>query len=266
MNFFETELVFIPREGEARQATRGFGKATDREAFTKAPSESLGIRLRLGDRPLVYNLSELARLSGKSHNANLSIDQDFYLIVHAISATRTQGRAKVEELQYFASATEPANLQTIDLVPKTRFNQLMNASLHLEGALDLFGEMLLDVPSALADQLMDQQLDLGPGLRLELSASARFIGRFTYSLQVPVVQASGVGSGTCCWVLRPNEEKTPLLGDQLLVQSIAVPKGTKTIRYVISGRVKADKGVFWKRQEMSTPEYEVEVKLTENTF
>jgi hypothetical protein len=261
MNYIETELVFVPQLAPGKTASKSLGKAPGNKDTNETPAELLGIRLRLGNQPLVYNLEELARRSGKPRASASSSGQDYYLVVHAISAVRTQGRAKVDELQYFAVASEPSSLQSIDLIPKTRFNQLVNAGFDLQGALDLFGEMSLDVPSALVDELIAGWVDMGPGLHLQLSASARFIGKLTYSLQVPVVQASGVGSDTCCWILRPNEEKVPLLGDQLLVQSIAVPRGTKTVRYAISGLVKADKGLFWKQQQKGTPDYVIEVQL-----
>jgi hypothetical protein len=261
MNYVETELMFVPLPKPGKTASKSFGKAPVKKGSIKTGSELLGIKLRLGNRPLVYSLAELSHRSGKTMLSTPSSGQDYYLVVHAISALRTQGRARVEELQYFAAATEPAELQTIDLFPKTRFNQVVNASINLEAGLDLFGEVSLDVPSALLDELIACWVDMGPGLHLQLSASARFIGKFTFSLQVPVVQAAGVGSGACNWILRPNEEKAPLLGDQLLVQSIAVPKGTKKIQYNISGLVKADKGLFWKQQQLSTPEYAIEVQL-----
>lgn len=265
MNYVETELIFVPQTLPAKTATRSFGKGAEKQTPGKGGVELLGIRLRLGNRPLVYSLTELARQGGKPAVSASSQAQEYYLVVHAMSAMRTRGNASVEELQYFASAVEPSALQTIDLFPKTRFHQLVHAGLNLESSLDLFGGVSLDVPSGLAEQLIDGCLYLGPGLQLQLSASARFIGRFVYSLQIPVVQAVGVGSNTCSWILKPNEQKTPLLGDQLLVQSIAVPKGTKSIRYKLSGLVKADKGLFWKQQQQGTPEHVIEVQLQKAT-
>jgi hypothetical protein len=212
MNYIETELVFVPNQVPAKTAAKSFGKSPGKKSSQEAPSELLGIQLRLGNRPLVYSLAELSRQSGKAILSTPSLGQDYYIVVHAMSAMRTQGRARVEELQYFAAATEPAELQTIDLFPKTRFNQVVNVDFNLEAGLDLFGEVSLDVPSALLDELIACWVDMGPGLHLQLSASARFIGKFTFSLQVPVVQASGVGLRRLQLDLKAQRTKSAALG------------------------------------------------------
>lgn len=258
MTYFETELVFTPEKQDSKNITKSrSGLPNGKEPGTRQ-AEVLGITLRLGNRPLVYNLKQLCQRSGKP---GLLSDQDHYLVVHSISALRTQGNARVDELQYFATATEPGLMQTIDLIPKTRFNEIVRADLNLDGCLDLFGQFSLDVPSAMMDQLLDEFIEMGAGIKLQLSTSSRFIGRFVYSLRIPVVQASGIGSDCCSWILKPDENKTPLLGDQLLIQSIAVPKGTMKVAYTISGLVKADRGIFWKQREKRTSECIIEVNL-----
>jgi hypothetical protein len=253
MKYFETELVFTREEPRPKGSYSCNGSTPGAD-----DAEVLGIMLLLGNRPLVYNLKDLCRRGGKQPPSS---KQDHYLIVHTISAQRTHGTARVEELQYFAAAIQPAGLQTVDLMPKTRFNEIIRTDLNLSGYLDLFGEVSLDVPSVINDGLINEFVDLGSGIKLQLSASARFIGRFIYTPRVPIVQASGVGSGCCSWILRPDENRTPLLGDQRLIQSITVPRGTKKLTYKISGLVRADKGLFWKQQEKRTPEYNVIVNL-----
>lgn len=256
MTYFDTELTFIPDGLASTQLSRNApGKPG------KQPVEVLGILLRLGNRPLVYSLHSLYKKSGRPASSFPVSDQDYYLVVHAISASRIQGHARVEELQYFATALTPDRFKTVDLVPKTRFNQILRAELHLSGCLGLFGEVALDIPSGIPDELLKNLLELAPGMHLQLNTSGRFIGRFLYSIQVPVVQASGIGSDSCCWILQPDMNRKPLLGDQLLVQTIAVPKGTRQVQYKLWGLVKADKGIFWKQQQQKTPEYIMDVDL-----
>ena|ERR1044072_358960 len=249
MKYFETELTFTQEKQISRAAVK---------AHKADETEVLGITLRLGNQPLIYDLKDLRHLSGKS---SVVSEQDHYLVIHVISALRTRGNARVDELHYFAEAADPEGLQTVDLIPKTRFNETIRANLDLNACLDLFGEVSLDVPTAMMDKLLSQVISLGPGMQLQLSSSARFIGKLVYSLQIPVIQASGIGSDSCSWILRPDENKTPLLGDQLLIQSIAVPKGTSKITYRISGLVRADKGIFWKQEEKRTPDHIVEINL-----
>lgn len=254
MTYFETELVFTPDKPAAKTATRSLDPASP----GAGQAELLGITLRLGNRPLIYNLKDLYSQGDKPL---LPSEQDRYLVVHAISALRTHGNARVDELQYYAAAIEPDSLQTVDLMPKTRFNEILKADLSLNAGLDLFGEMSTDAVSGLVDKLLDKFINLGPGTQLQLSASARFIGKFIFALQIPVLQSAGIGSSSCSWILKPDENKTPLLGDQLLIQSIAVPKGTSSISYTISGLVKADRGIFWKQKEQRTPDYRIDLDL-----
>lgn len=254
-NYFEQELIFIEDHSQTT-LSRGLND------FSTPESEILGIKIRLGNQPLVYNLNELLRKSGKDSILTRET-KDRYLIVHSINALRTKGRAKIDELQYFAKSTKPFDLQTVDLFPKTRFNEILKANLVLNCALNLDGEVALDIPPVLASSLVANIIEIGANVKLQLSASADFIGKFTYSMQVPVVQSAGIGSNTCSWILNPDEKKTPLLGDQLLIQSVSVAKGTESITYKLSGTAKADRGIFWKQKELKTEEYDITVKLKE---
>ena len=260
MNYFEQELIFST-ENSTKSLNRGLQemKLPDFDS-----AEILGIKIRLGNQPLVYNLKDLIKKSGKqnSSSANERIEnKDYYLIVHAISALRTKGRAKVEELHYFADAIDPNTLQTIDLIPKTRFKEVLKANLKLAGGLNLKGETFFDVPITLTESLISEFINIGASMRLQLSTSAEFIGSYSYSVQIPVVQSAGISSNSCSWILKPDENKTPLLGDQLLIQSIGVPVGCKSVSYKINGLIKADKGIFWKQQEKKTDDLIIEVKL-----
>ena len=260
MEYIETELVFTSEENPLKTNVRNFA---DQTAFGNSGSghtEVLGINIRLGNQPLVYNLNDFLK-NRQPGSYPLNPGRDRYLVVHVISAVRTQGKARVDELQYCASAIDPEGLQTVDLIPKTRFNELLGVNFNVSGVLKISGETLFDIPVSVVGNLLSQFIDIGAGMQLQLSTSADFIGRFTYNVQVPIVQSTGIGSNSCTWILSPDEKKTPLLGDQLLIQSISVPAGCKRIQYTLSGSVKADKGIFWKQQEKRTQEFIIEVKL-----
>jgi hypothetical protein len=266
MNYFESELIFEQTKPVTQLRSKSFNK---RQLPSKSSNEDnlnsiqlLGIKVRIGNQPLVINLKELIKLKkASSQNFDAFLSQDHYLIVHAISAMRTKGKAKVDELHYYAEATEPSHLQTIDLIPNTRFKEIFKANINCETSLSLTGEVSLDIPLELNENLIPQLINLGANVQLQISNSIHFIGKLNFSVQLPVVQASGIASNTCTWVLNPDENKTPLLGDQLLIQTVALPKGTKSITYKLSGLVKVDKGLLWKQQEKATPEYLVTVTL-----
>lgn len=258
MQYIDTHLIFNERPSTPRS-----GDAFNPPLFEgsdSSPSEVLGITLRLGNRPLVYDLSKLQRQADKARPYTPAPGTRAFMVVHAISALRTQGRAKVEELQYSAVCSDPSDVQTTNLIPQTRFNQVVKGSLNISGALDLSGQASLDVPSVVTETLLNEFVGIGD-LKLQLCTAAEFIGKFTLSLYAPVIQSGGIGSNRCDWVIHPNEEKTPLLGDQLLIQVISVPSSCQTLHYTLSGSVKAGKGLFSQQQELRTPDYTIELTL-----
>lgn len=267
MQYFETELFFSEDSAQEKNREAHFPNAepgaAGRKKHNDLPAEVLGIKVRIGNRPLVYKLKANNSTADKNHAAVFLQDatKDYYLVVHAIGAVRMQGKARVGELQYFAEAIEPVQLKTIDLVPGTAFKEVLKAGANLEVALSITGEALLNIPVELLENLVPRLINMGGDMQLHLSSSANFVGKFTLSLQLPVIQATGIASNTCSWILNPDENKTPLLGDQLLVQSIMVPKDTSAVTYKIQGLVKADRGLFWKQRQQKTPEYTVQVKL-----
>lgn len=267
MEFFENELLFTEQLSLNDHQIKGlFTESTLKEYAntTNSPTELLGINIRLGSKPIVLNLSKLMRMGGDALHPiieSLFEEKDCYLIVHAIGAIRTQGKARIDELQYFAEADNAEIVQTTDLIPNTRFKKVFEANATIEGSLTANGQAMIDIPDELTKALIPQYMSIGGNMQLQLSTEANFVGKFIYNIQLPIIQSSGIASHTCSWVLNPDENKTPLLGDQLLVQSIAVPKGTPNITYNMHGVVKVDRGIFWKQQQKKTPVHQVVVNL-----
>lgn len=221
----------------------------------------LGITVRLGNEPIVKDLKKLYEYSAKTIPPDLQVlfqKKDIYLIVHSISAIRLSGSAKVDELQYIAEIIEKG-MQTIDLLPNTSFNDFATINWGFEGSLSGSGNFSATLTDALTQSLLQDEITLGGDMKIQLSTNAGFVGKFTYSLKFPVIQSAGIASNFCNWILNPQDN--PLLGDQLLIQTVAVPKGTEKITYKTKGVCKADRGIFWKQQIMETAEYRVEIKL-----
>ncbi len=260
MQYIETDLIF----NEASLTIRSgaiFNLPAAPENNNSSTSEVLGIKLRLGNQPLAYDLEKLQQHSGKATvHPKVSGTRQF-MVVHVMSALRIQGKARVDELHYSAVSSNPLSLQTIGLIPQTKFDQFMKGSFGLSGALNIFGQVSTEIPPIVTETLVNQFIDLGAGMKFQLCTASEFIGKYTFNLQTPIIQSSGMGSNACDWIIYPNEEKIPLLGDQLLIQLVSVPCSCDTLNYTISGLVRADRGIFWRQQELRTPQYNVEVKL-----
>src|SRR3954470_21034011 len=104
MQYLETELFFteIPSADKTKSMQLSKG-VNDNRTFREPSVETLGIKVRIGNQPLVYNLKELSKNKGAANSADPIREEtkDYYLVVHAIGAARISGKAKVEELQYF---------------------------------------------------------------------------------------------------------------------------------------------------------------------
>jgi len=232
-------------------------------------AEIMGVRVRLGNQPIVTNLRKVLESIHGSLPPKIGVqfqEKEIYTIVHAIGVTRLKGRAEVDELHYDAEMIDESGkvmtaAQTIDLIPHTRFKEVLSANVNFGGSLSVTGNAIAEIPEQLSNHLLQEYLSIGGAMNLQLSTSSSFVGKFTYNLKFPIVISTGIASNTCHWVLKPNENQTPLLGDQLLIQTIAVPIGLKSIRYRIKGTIKVDKGLFSKQQTKHTDEHEIEVCL-----
>lgn len=231
-------------------------------ANSKPEPEILGVKVRLGNAPMCFNLERLMQKSNKELPAELQLQfetQKIYLITHAIGVVRFKGNAKVVELQYNAEAKNIIGAKTIDLLPRTTFIDKLKIDTGLSGALKAAGNMSVEIPDELKNALSGTSLSLGGDLELELSTNAKFVGKINYSIQLPVVQSMGVSSNKCTWVLKPDAN--PLLGDQLLVQTISVPKETENLIFSIKGLIKVDNGWFSKTKEQETSIQTITLKL-----
>lgn len=247
-NYFEEKLKFIPISQE---------KSIQ---FNSSDSDFFGIKIKLGNQPLVQNLMQLSEITETTLSATAKLlyqKKDIYLISHKIAAIRLEGKAKVKQLSYFANATNPENAQTLDLLPNTNFKEFFKAESILEGSISANGHFSASLPSDSLNQFIPDIIPFGADSSLQLSMKSSFLGKISLSCKSPVVQSEGIASNGCSWVLNQNDD--PLLGDQILLQTIAVPKKTKKIEFEIFGSVTI-KGAF-KKDTLNTSKYIISVDL-----
>ena len=267
MKYIEEKLEFV-------QNIPGSGNKSLREYYISSPVDTestqiLGIKVRLGNLPIVYNHREILESVHTSLPPNIQLlfkDVEIYSIVHAIGITRLKGKATVEEVHYTAEMVDDKgkvmqDAQTRDLIPHTRFKEVFSVSSNFKGVLSISGNAEVSIPGEITQHLLPEYISIGGAMSLQLSNSNSFMGQFTYKLKFPVVISTGIATNTCHWVLWPNEDHNPLLRDQLLVQVVAVKKDISSLNYKIQGSVKVDKGLFYKAQIQKTREYTIQVPL-----
>lgn len=244
-------------------------KAFDFEFQSQADPTSItesftifNIRLQLGEVPIVRNLRKLFRLKQADMPADLRVlydKSDLYTVTHAIG-TISQG-ARIEELLYEAEIIDQPQAQTIALIPNTQIQSKLSGSLGMDVALSAAGNISAEVPEEVSALAQLTEVDIGGGIKLKTGINGGVKGKFSFSFNFPVVQAMGVASSKCTWLLKPDGSKL-LNGDQLMMQTIAVPKGTSTLTYRIASEITADKGWFWKKKKQKTEPIEIAVPLT----
>lgn len=256
IKFYEEEIIFQLEEQKSK------GIFDNNLPDSEDQPEILGITVRLGNKPIVYNLKDLMELAGTKPSPEFELqfrNNDVYTITHAIGVIRTQGKAKVKELQYNAEIITEGDIRTIDLLPNTKFRKVFEVNSNLQGAFEGRGKFSAEIPDELVKSLSGKNIDLGGDVNLELSTNSNFIGKLNFSIQLPMVQASGVATNKCTWVLNPDAN--PLLGDQLMVQTIAVPKGLNDISYKVKGLIKVDKNLFTHIQQKETSTQIISITL-----
>ncbi|MDY9927802.1 hypothetical protein [Methanosarcina sp.] len=278
MEFFEEELNFTYKSDDVIQNYARTFKLGKQEAtrLTADPKSIEGIiciygiiknariKTNIGSKPQVTNLKALLTSLNQKippHLEALFSYKDIYSICHTIGAVHLEGNAKVDEIQYNAKIVNVDEASTVELIPNTRFKEVLKANASIQGSFLATGTVSAEIPDSLTSALLQDYISIGSNVQIQLSSNMNYIGKFTYSLKFPVVQSLGVGSDECTWILNPDEEQNKLLGDQFLVQIIAVPKGTSKLIYEANGVFKVDMGIFSFQQTKETKKYKIEIDL-----
>lgn len=190
------------------------------------------LSIRVGDRPFCRNLRKLYKLSHRELPPDLAVfdKYDIWLVCHAIGALRKQNDAVVVGLGYEADFSASPQLLTVDLLPQTKFNTVLDGA--LSNSLELRAEGNAQIPQA-AQSLLEQCEFLGLDAKLQLSGEAKCVGRITFKVMTPLIQAVGKGSARCQWLFEQDAE--PLLGDQVMLQTVLVPRNTSDISFKCRG-------------------------------
>ncbi|MEQ1727520.1 MAG: hypothetical protein ABL982_03990 [Vicinamibacterales bacterium] len=188
--------------------------------------------IRIGERPFAVNLQ---RLYLETHGAlppEIAVfDQyDVWLVCHAIGCMRRRGSASIRSFGYRARLMEgQPRVYTADVFPRTEFIKRSEGQLVAQVDLGMDGSVSLPHGS--------HEFVLGAGTGrlgggLQLSTRASWVGRLTFAAHTAKVVAIGVGATNSEWMLEVDDE--PLLGDQLLYQTVLVPPGTRSLRYAVT--------------------------------
>ena len=81
------------------------------------------------------------------------------------------------------------------------------------------------------------------------------------SLKTTQIQAVGRASTTAAWQL--DKAGDPLVGDQVLLQTVVIPRGQETIEFELQGYAVIDPGPLRRPVRIETPVLTAEVSLVD---
>lgn len=201
--------------------------------------------IECAERPFVRSLRQLYRLRNEQMPADLAaLPGEIYLVTHNVGVVAKRHPKRIKTLGLMASFTEPGT--TIDLVPDTRFREYLavrstaegKAEVRLEGELGASGRV--EASKLLTEYRADAEL--GFGAKIQLGGGIEVIGRIAMSVKSPKIQAIGRASSMVIWQIEQDE--SPLVGDQVLIQTILAPKETRQLTFQLQAFIVIDPGWF----------------------
>jgi hypothetical protein len=194
--------------------------------------------LRLGDRPFARSVRQLFKLKKMQLPPEIEVLKgETYLITLAVGLSAKSGANRVKIIGFTAKFDGPG--ATIDIFPKSEFKEYFGLGGKFEAGVSADGYAKL--PDAVG-ALTAEVINLGAGAEMKLAAEAKMVGKLSLSIKSAVVQAIGTGASTVEWQF--YRDQTPLVGDQVMVQSVVVPAGQKELSYTLNAHAVIDPGPF----------------------
>ena len=192
--------------------------------------------LRVGDRPIVRSLRKLYEFGNKALPPAIgSLKGEAYLVTHAIGVNASKDPNRIDRVGY--KAWFDGYGTTIELLPNTRFKEYFSAGLKFAAGIAADG--YAKTPEFVGE-LTKEIINLGVGAELNLSAEANIVGKLTLSLKSTKIQSVGNASSTITWQF--DKDENPLVGDQVMIQTLVVPKEQKKVKFNLQGFVVIDLG------------------------
>jgi hypothetical protein len=196
--------------------------------FGETTEESIlqDIQISLGNVLRARDIRKLYKLGHKELPTDLQVfgGNDIWLITHTVSAIKRRGTGKILSLGYEIEFKDPEEAYTIDLFPRTKFISSLDSSMENQVDVGIEGNVSL---SNQAVDIGDKVESLGGSAKLKISSTLKMVGRVSFSVMSPVVTAIGIGSSRGEWLFEEHDK--PLLGEQTMLQTVLVPRGTKSI-------------------------------------
>jgi len=186
------------------------------------------IRIRVGERPVAYNLLDLYLKLGKKYPAEyeLFISYDVWLIMHSISIIDIDKSSRIKQLGCQTLFPEEPRITILELFPQTKYIKQIEATSVNEADIEINGQA--QIPSVNIPLASDVQ-PLKLGGKINLSSKTNIVGRLSFSVITPSILAVGHGDYQSEFVF--NRVDTPINGDQLMIQTVLLPHDLEELTF-----------------------------------
>jgi hypothetical protein len=203
--------------------------APSKRTFGTDPDIEVGrLRLRVGERPVARNLRALYELRkrGLPEDLEVFISYDIWLLTHSVSVVKEGGFKKIRQIGYQMRFPDKPKVTVLEVLPQTDFVTRFGGFFKSEADIQINGHA--SVPESLT-HLLDMVEYLSFDGQFTISKQLNVVGRVSFSVITPIIQAVGVGDNGSEWVFKKHDR--PLLGDQLMMQIVLTPRRVRRLNF-----------------------------------
>jgi len=187
----------------------------------------------IGRAPFAKNVATLFELKGVALPPSYAVfkSYDIWLITFALNILKDGSFRKLRQVELNIEYQSPLKnvrvpVTIIDVFPQTKFKKIIDGKLMFSASIDLNGK------AAISDKISSiikysEVFELGG--KLDISTDSEVVCNLSFSLLTPEIVSTGIGNFKSSRLLEKSENYM-LLGDQLLMQTVIVPKDTKYLK------------------------------------
>lgn len=185
------------------------------------------ISIRIGIKPIIYNLKKLYEMEGKKIPSEIQIftSYNIWIVNYYVSVLKLGGYDGIKQIGLKVDYKQPSTINILDVLPKTEFIKKIDGKLTFDANIGLNGQANFKKNT---DKFSKEDFSFGFGGKLNFSTDNSLVGNLSFSVLSPSIMSTGVGSNLSEWVI--NKENNPLYGDDLMFTNIIlVDRFTNTI-------------------------------------
>jgi hypothetical protein len=202
---------------------------------TEADIELKKIRLRIGRRPTVRNMRKLYELLALPYPSDFALfsSYDVWMFSFKVHLLRDGGFQTVRQFGCQVKYPEDEMISIVAQLPESAFIRNLGGSISVSADLGATGEATVPQTGWSAG---DFKTKISADLRAAASAKAEL--NLSFSVMTTSVIATGTADFVGEWSIRRTD--APLLGEQIFVHTLLIPKEQKALNLQLRAYVAVD--------------------------